>query len=271
VETLYPVLVTPSEDLFSTNRNYLNIFTFLQEKDKIINNANIYSHRRGYPNGQSKSRIQGTLSSASSMISLAPMSEEDFQSLRNSARENQQDPDFNFDVSKPTRLIRDKPSPRGLIQDDSTTPEELEMDHHKPVKELSIKDVQNALDKIDDQTTETTESQDEQKIEDDYEGFFDHPIEAEVDAKDQPEIINEITIPSRVERRSSFKAEESNEELAKVEVNGEVIEEDIPDHDEDLSKYQEEQRLIEEKIIQRSNSFKSTKKFFQVSQILGFF
>ena len=101
----------------------------IRDKDKQIHHGNIYSHRR-LPSSRLGSNYRTkTLSSASSMISLAPIiSEDEFgatntQSIKDCHDEAEEPDDFNFDTSKTTgreNLQED------LEEDEKKIDEELE-------------------------------------------------------------------------------------------------------------------------------------------------
>ena len=213
----------------------------IQEKDKMINHSNIYAHRRfGSRLGKSGKL---SISSASSMISLAPMDEEDLlsHSLKNTGTK-EDDLDFNFDDQNQVDdnkidLKADQPS---LIQNSPKIPDK---ETPKKSPKISPKIAEDEGVKVDEQenpfdfkANEDTKQRNVSSAKDYYDGFYDnHQEDKKLSSEESVLNVNSVTpIPSP---RKSSKEDPEQEKIP--EMSSPV------------------------KGIERQNSFKTTQKFFQ--------
>ena len=212
----------------------------IQEKDKMINHSNIYAHRRfGSRLGKSGKL---SISSASSMISLAPMDEEDLlsHSLKNTGTK-EDDLDFNFDDQNQVDdnkidLKADQPS---LIQNSPKIPDK---ESPKKSPKISPKIAEDEGVKVDEQenpfdfkANEDTKQRNVSSAKDYYDGFYDnHQEDKKLSSEESVLNVNSVTpIPSP---RKSSKEDPEQEKISSPDKGS---------------------------LIERQNSFKTTQKFFQ--------
>ena len=217
----------------------------IQEKDKMINHSNIYAHRRfGSRLGKSGKL---SISSASSMISLAPMDEEDLlsHSLKNTGTK-EDDLDFNFDDQNQVDdnkidLKADQPS---LIQNspkipDKESPKKSPKMSPKMSPKIEVEDekVDEQENPFDFKANEVTKQRNVSSAKDYYDGFYDnHQEDKKLSSEESVLNVNSVTpIPSP--RKSSKEDPEQENKAISSPDKGSLIE--------------------------RQNSFKTTQKFFQ--------
>ena len=213
----------------------------IQEKDKMINHSNIYAHRRfGSRLGKSGKL---SISSASSMISLAPMDEEDLlsHSLKNTGTK-EDDLDFNFDDQNQVDdnkidLKADQPS---LIQNSPKIPDKespKKSPKMSPKIEVEDEKVDEQENPFDFKANEDTKQRNVSSAKDYYDGFYDnHQEDKKLSSEESVLNVNSVTpIPSP--RKSSKEDPEQENKAISSPDKGSLIE--------------------------RQNSFKTTQKFFQ--------
>ena len=222
----------------------------------MINHSNIYAHRRfGSRLGKSKLSI----SSASSMISLAPMDEEDIlsHSLKH-AGTKEDDLDFNFDQN-PELQVKDEEAMSPKMREKSpqkTKEKSPEIQEKSPEITSNIKvespvNIQeNSPEKIENENPFDFKIDEELKkrnissAKDYYDGFYDNHDEEN--------------------SQSSNKTLSNNEDVLKVNV---VPVTPLPSPRKSPKQDPGEQVTgsspSKDNVIERQNSFKSTRKFFQ--------
>ena len=214
----------------------------IQEKDKMINHSNIYAHRRfGSRLGKSGKL---SISSASSMISLAPMDEEDLlsHSLKNTGTK-EDDLDFNFDDQNQVDdnkidLKADQPS---LIQNSPKIPDK---ETPKKSPKISPKIAEDEGVKVDEQenpfdfkANEDTKQRNVSSAKDYYDGFYDnHQEDKKLSSEESVLNVNSVTPISSPRKSSKEDPEQENKAISSPDKGS---------------------------LIERQNSFKTTQKFFQ--------
>lgn len=217
----------------------------------MINHSNIYAHRRfGSRLGKSKLSI----SSASSMISLAPMDEEDIlnYSLKNNDSTKEDDLDFNFDDQDEVHNHDDKidmkadhpnmieNSPKNKIQD-MKSPEKSKENSPKMEEEEEYAKVDQE-NPFDFKTNEDTKQRNVSSAKDYYDGFYDNNQEKKKLSNNEAVLnVNDIPVTPLPSPRKSSKEDPEQDKKVVPEISS-------PDKGS---------------LIERQNSFKTTQKFFQ--------